>query len=467
MIATHPESEVKPPHAWRSLRPLHEANPGEWMHALAAELYPTCRSITGEGLRTTLRRIQREIPIAIHEVPSGTPVLDWTIPPEWNVREAWIENARSERVVDFRAHNLHVVNYSEPVRARLTLGKLRPHLHSLPEHPDWIPYRTSYYKRDWGFCLAHRQLQQLTDGEYDVHVDSTLSPGALSYGELVVPGESEEEFLISTHSCHPSLANDNLSGVVVAVALAKSLLAANVPRLKHSVRFLFLPGTIGAIAWLARNESNLHRIQCGLVLTCVGDEGAFTYKRSRRGEASIDQLVASTLRARRVAHRVIDFTPFGYDERQYCSPGFNLPVGCLMRSQHGTFPEYHTSADDLAFIKAERLAETLDLLEQVLRDAAKDEDRALATRLEPHSRFTPRASRSFVNQKPKGEPQLGKYDLYAALANDVKPALWLLNFSDGAHSLEEIAIRSGQPFDKLARAADILVKCGLLKEVEP
>jgi aminopeptidase-like protein len=225
MIASRQQQEAPPQDGPSSRpRPPRKASSGDWMHALATELFPICRSITGDGLRATLRRIQQEIPITIHEVPSGTPVLDWVIPDEWNIRDAWIANARGERVIDFRRNNLHVVNYSVPVRARMQLAELRPHLHTLPDRPEWIPYRTTYYKRDWGFCLSHRQLQELEDGEYDVCIDATLVPGALSYGELLIPGRREEEFLISVHCCHPSLANDNLSGVAVAVALAQTML---------------------------------------------------------------------------------------------------------------------------------------------------------------------------------------------------------------------------------------------------
>jgi aminopeptidase-like protein len=442
------------------------------MHALASELFPICRSITGEGLRATLRRIQQEIPIYIHEVPSGTTVLDWTVPDEWNIRDAWIQNSHGERVVDFRAHNLHVVNYSVPVRARLGLDELKPHLHSLPEHPDWIPYRTSYYRQDWGFCLAHRQHEQLGPGDYEVCIDATLAPGALSYGELLIAGESAEEFLISVHCCHPSLANDNLSGVAVAVALARILGSDRAERRRCSFRFLFVPGTIGAITWLARNEDKLARIRSGLVLTCLGDSGNFTYKKSRRGDTSIDRAAQNVLHDSGKAHRVIDFFPYGYDERQYCSLGFDLPVGCLMRSQHGTFPEYHTSADNLDFIHPEALAESLDVLARIVRTVEIDREtwnlkREMFPRVATNSRFTAHVSRSFLNLKPKGEPQLGKYGLYETFNGDMMPTLWLLNLSDGAHSLADIAQRSGVPFDKLARAADILVTRGLLKEVEP
>lgn len=465
---------------------------GDWMHAFASELFPICRSITGEGLRTTLRRIQQEIPIAIHEVPSGTQVLDWTVPEEWNIRDAWIANARGERLIDFHAHNLHVASYSTPLRARMSLDELRPHLHSLPQHPDWIPYRTSYYKRTWGFCLTHRQLQQLEPGEYDVCIDSTLAPGALSYGELLLRGASEDEFLVSVHCCHPSLANDNLSGVAVAVALAKMLSgratlssarravpalnpetiaktrhagdSGAMPGLRHSIRFLFIPGTIGAITWLARNEEKLARVKAGLVLTCIGDAGPFTYKKSRRGHAAIDRSVAQALRDSGQLHRVIDFFPYGYDERQYGSPGFNLPVGCFMRSQHGTFPEYHSSADNLNFIKPDALEESLRVLLRVI-EASGQSDLSDAPTTNNQQRTTNKPR--FLNLKPKGEPHLVKYDIHAALDGDVLPALWVLNFSDGGHALDEIAAKSGLPFDKLLRAADILCTRGLLKEVKP
>ena len=439
---------------------------GRSMHALATELFPICRSITGNGLRATLRRIQREIPITIHEVPSGTQVLDWTVPNEWNIRDAWIKNSHGERIVDFRRHNLHVVNYSAPVRAQMSLAELKPHLHSLPDRPQWIPYKTAYYQRDWGFCLPHEKLQQLPADQYDVCIDSTLAPGALSYGELLLRGESEEEFLISCHCCHPSLANDNLSGIVVAVALAKALVSIEAP-LRNSYRFLFVPGTIGAIAWLARNEPKVSRIRHGLVLTCVGDSGNITYKKSRRGDAEIDHAVQEVLKNSGTPHRVIDFFPYGYDERQYCSPGFNLPVGCFMRSQHGTFPEYHTSADNLAFIKPEALADSLEKLLGVIEKIEAPEP---TRRAEDHlTSESPVASRGprFLNLKPKGEPQLGKYGIYETFEGDVMAALWLLNFSDGAHSLEDIAAKSGLSFDKLSLAADILSSRGLLKEVGP
>jgi aminopeptidase-like protein len=285
----------------------------------------------------------------------------------------------------------------------------------------------------------------------------------LSYGELFVRGETDDEFLISVHCCHPSLANDNLSGISVAVALAKGL-----SHRKLSFRFLFIPGTIGAITWLARNEDKLARIKDGLVLTCVGDSADITYKKSRRGNARIDHAVQQVLWDSGESHRVIDFFPYGYDERQYCSPGFNLPVGCLMRSQHGTFPEYHTSADNLEFIKPEFLADSLERILSVIELIESDHGPpGSACGAEDDARSAKPGSRFFLNLKPKGEPQLGKYGLYEALNGDVMPALWVLNFSDGRHSLQKIAARAGLPFDKVASTADILVSRGLLKEVKP
>ena len=339
------------------------AETGQSLYEFAAQLYPICRSITGDGIRRTLAMIQERIPLQISEVPTGTPVFDWTVPKEWNIRDAYIKAPDGKRVVDFQQCNLHVMNYSTPVRAKMRLSELKSHLHSIPEKPDWIPYRTSYYKEDWGFCLSHRQMQALDDAEYEVCIDSTLENGSLTYGECYLPGRSNEEILISCHACHPSLANDNLSGLTVASALAQSLLRRD---LRYSYRFVFLPGTIGAITWLARNRETAGRIRHGLVLTCIGDAGGFHYKKSRRGTSQIDRAAAHVLHHGNDPHEILDFSPYGYDERQYCSPGFNLSVGCLMRSVWGTFPEYHTSADNLDFIRPLALAESLRVCAAIL-----------------------------------------------------------------------------------------------------
>jgi aminopeptidase-like protein len=427
---------------------LHsDQSTGEQMHRLIAELYPVCRSITGDGVRQTLRILQRQIPLEIREVATGMPVLDWTVPKEWNIRDAYIKNARGERIVDFRASNLHVVNYSVPVRARLRLAELRPHLHSLPAHPHWIPYRTTYYKEDWGFCLPHAQLETLVDEEYEVCIDATLAPGHLSYGEYVLPGASDDEVLLSCHVCHPSLANDNLSGIAVAMQLA--LYLKRQPR-RYTYRFLFIPGTIGSITWLALNEERVRNIRHGLVLTCVGDGGRFTYKKSRRDNAEIDRAAAHVLRHLDRAHVLENFFPYGYDERQYCSPGFDLPVGCLMRSPHGSFPEYHTSADDLSFVQPAYLEDSLGAYQRVM-DVLE------------HNQV-------YLNQRPRGEPQLGKRGLYRAIGGSNHDSryqmalLWVLNLSDGRHSLLDIAERAGIDFDVVRSAAAALERVELLQK---
>ncbi len=286
---------------------------GDRMHALAARLYPICRSITGNGVRQSLRILSEMIPLELHEVPSGTSVFDWTVPREWNIRDAYVANARGERVIDFRRHNLHVVQYSAPVRARMTLDDLRSRLFSIPERPNSIPYRTSYYKETWGFCLTDTQLRALQPGEYEVVIDASLTDGSLTYGELFLAGETDEEVLFHAHCCHPSLANDNLSGLVVAAFLADTL--AKTDR-RYSYRFLFLPGTVGPITWLARNEHRVSRIRHGLVLSGIGDAGSFTYKRSRRSDAPIDRAMQHLLTSVAGTAQICDFDPYGYDERQ-------------------------------------------------------------------------------------------------------------------------------------------------------
>jgi len=417
---------------------------GQDMHALIAELYPICRSITGDGFRETLRRIQDEIPLTLHEVPSGTAVFDWTVPKEWNIRDAYIKNSRGERVVDFQRSNLHVVNYSVPVSRRLSLAELTPHLYTLPDHPDWIPYRTSYYAENWGFCLTHRQFLALEDEEYEVCIDATLADGHLTYGEYAIPGESADEILISCHCCHPSLANDNLSGMAVAVSLAQELRRQ---ARRCSYRFLFIPGTIGSITWLALNRTRVPFIRHGLVLSCLGDRGAPTYKRSRRGDALVDRAAAHVLSHGDGPYKLLDFVPYGYDERQYCSPGFNLAVGCFTRTPNGQYPEYHSSADNLAFVTPESLADSyarcLEILDILEHDAR------------------------YVNMNPMCEPHLGKRGLYTAVGGGQLPGyelalLWVLNLSDGTHSLLDIAERAGIDFDVTRRAAESLLACGLL-----
>jgi aminopeptidase-like protein len=325
------------------------------MFRLAERLYPICRSITGDGVRETLKILQEYISLEAFEVPSGTQVFDWTVPREWNISDAYVKDSTGRRIIDFRKSNLAVVSYSQPIMKKTSLKELKRHLFTLPDHPDWIPYRTSYYQETWGLCLTQSQLSKMEEGEYEVCIDSSLENGYLTYGEYFIKGKQEEEVLISCHVCHPSLCNDNLSGIVLAVHLAKELSLAT-PR--YSYRFLFIPGTIGAITWLALNEKRTSFVKHGLVFTGVGDSGGITYKKSRRGNAEIDQAAEYVLKQSTKFYRIIKFFPYGYDERQYCSPGFDLPVGCFMRTPHGQYPEYHTSADNLSFIKIESLADS-------------------------------------------------------------------------------------------------------------
>ena len=420
---------------------------GDELHRFARELYPICRSITGDGLRKTLAMIQERIPLQTTEVPTGTRVFDWTVPREWNIRDAFIKSADGKRVVDFQKCNLHVLNYSTPVQATMPLGELRPHLFTIPEKPDWIPYRTSYYKEDWGFCLSHNQMLSLKDGEYEVCIDSTVQDGSLTLGEYYVSGRSADEVLISCHACHPSLANDNLSGLAVATYLAQFLAGRD---LRYSYRFLFIPGTIGAITWLAQNQAAAKRIRHGLVLTCIGDKGGFRYKKSRRGNAEIDHAVTHVLTHHAESSEFLEFSPYGYDERQYCSPGFNLPVGCLMRSVWGSFSEYHTSADNLEFIHPTQLAESLRICVEIL-DVLE-------------------GNRRYRNLNPHCEPQMGKRGLYrptggGTIEEELNARLWVLNLSDGDHSLLDIAERSHIAFPMIRDAADLLCESGLLSAV--
>jgi aminopeptidase-like protein len=420
---------------------------GQELYDLMAELYPICRSLTGAGQRQTLDILRRRIDLTVHEVPSGTAVFDWTVPKEWNIRAAYIKDVRGRKIIDFADSNLHVVGYSVPVRRRMSFAALKPHLFSLPDHPDWIPYRTSYYREDWGFCLSHRQLLEMKDGEYKVCIDSTLADGAMSYGECFLRGERAEEVLISCHICHPSLANDNLTGIAIATLLAQHLSVA--PR-RYSYRFLFTPGTIGSIAWLCRNESRVGAIRAGLVLACLGDAGSFTYKKSRRGDALIDRAVPQALRDAGEGYQTIEFSPYGYDERQFCSPGFNLPIGCLMRTPHGCFPEYHTSADNLEFVRPEYLAGSYARCREIIE--ILDENR------------------TFINLNPKCEPQLGKRGLYGSIGgasgsrSRELALLWVLNGSGSDATLLDIAERSGLPFNAIADAARDLEQHGLLRE---
>ncbi|NJM90515.1 MAG: DUF4910 domain-containing protein [Hydrococcus sp. RU_2_2] len=417
------------------------------MYDLISELYPICRSITGNGVRETLKILQRHIPLDIREVPTGMPVFDWTVPKEWNVRDAYVKNAKGEKVIDFKKSNLHLLNYSTPIHEKIPLAQLKEHLFTLSDRPDWIPYRTSYYSENWGFCLTHRQLEALEDGEYEVYIDSSLEDGYLTYGEYFLKGETSDEILLSCHICHPSLCNDNLSGISLITFLAKHLSTLS---LRYSYRFLFIPGTIGSITWLSLNEENAFQIKHGLVAAGVGDSGNLTYKKSRRGDAEIDRTVAHILKHSTRPYAIAEFSPYGYDERQFCSPGFNLPVGSLTRTPFNCYPEYHTSADNLDFVRPTALAESLDTYLAILEVLE--------------------SNKKYVNTNPKCEPQLGKRGLYGAFGGKKSTKaqemamLWVLNLSDGDHSLLDIAERSQLEFSLIREAAEALLKNGLLRE---
>lgn len=429
----------------------NKENSGLEMLNLMKRLFPLCRSITGNGVRETLKIIKEFIPLQIHEVPSGKKVFDWEIPPEWNIRDAYVKDSQGEKIIDFKKSNLHLLNYSIPINARMTLNELKPHLFTLTEYPKWIPYLTSYYKRNWGFCLSHKQFQELKDETYEVVIDSNIEPGHLTYGELYIEGKSKEEILFSCYTCHPSMCNDNLSGIVLLTSLAEFLLEKKQQEngLKYSYRFLFIPETIGAITWLALNEERIPLIKYGLVVTCVGAPGNFTYKKTRQGKTKIDKIVQKVLQDSGEKFEILDFWPIGSDERQFCSPAFNLAVGSLMKTPYKHFPEYHTSADDLTYVQPECLEKSYKRYQGVI--------------------FTLENDAKYINLNPKCEPQLGKRGLHTLLGGQkhfamVQQAmLWVLNYSDGENSLLDISIRSEIDFKTVKKAADLLEKSGLLK----
>lgn len=408
-------------------------------------LFPICRSITGNGVRKTLDIISEIVPLDRYEIPTGTQVFDWTVPKEWNIRGAWIKNSNGEKIVDFADNNLHILSYSIGIHKTVSRDELKKHLYTIPAQPDLIPYRTSYYEENWGFCMSFNQMNELQDDNYEVFIDASLEKGYMTFGEYFIPGETTDEVLISTHICHPSLANDNLSGIAVSAFLAQKL---SQKRHRYSYRFLFIPGTIGAITWLSLNERRTKYVKHGLVASLLGKPGAFTYKKSRQGNADIDHVVQAVLKLSHVDHEVRPFNPYGYDERQFCSPGFNLPVGCLTRTSYAEYPEYHTSADDLSLINADTLRESLDMYGRILQ------------MLE--------VNRRYLNVNPKCEPQLGKRGLYNNVGGDhsgkdVQMAmLWLLNYSDGTYTVLDICEMSGLDYSIMEVAIRRLVDAKLL-----
>lgn len=448
------------------------------MYELIKELYPICRSITGNGVRQTLDIIKKHIPLEIHEIPSGTNVFDWSIPKEWNIKDAYVKNSKGEKIIDFNKSNLHVLNYSIPINKKISLNELKNHLFTLPDYPDWIPYRTSYYKDNWGFCLTHNQYENLKEDEYEVVIESALIDGYLTFGELLLKGENEEEVLFSCYVCHPSMCNDNLSGVSLLTFLAKYLMNK---KLKYSYRFLFIPETIGAITWLSINEKKVEKIQHGLVATCLGDQGCLTYKKTRRGDAIIDRIVEKVLNDSCDEFQIIDFFPSGSDERQFSSPGFNLPIGSLTRTVYDKYPEYHTSADNLNFVKPDYLQDSFEKYVKVVSALENDYEQSQIEinrknqKLSESYLIRSKAGKEdeliFENLYPKCEPNLGKRGLYDMIGGmkeklDYKmPIFWILNLSDGKNNLLDISKRSKINFERIKNASKLLVEKGLIKPV--
>ena len=458
------------------MKSLAEKGPqsGDSMMELIERLFPICRSITGAGVRDTLDVLGEVLSLQRYRLPTGQAVLDWRVPKEWTVEAATLKDPEGHSVVDFKDHNLHLLNYSAPFEGSVALEELEEHLYSLPEHPEWVPYRTSYYQERWGFCLSHHDRQQLVPGQYEVAIDTALGNGHLDWGELYLPptvdaSQASQDVLLSAHICHPSLANDNLSAIAVLWRLGQLL--GELEERRHGYRLVFAPGTIGAICWLAHNrDSAAKRVGHGLVLANLGDRGRFHYKRTRRGQRGIDRAVARTFEADLAEgdFELRDFSPFGYDERQYGSPGFDLPVGLLSRTPWGEFPEYHTSADDLSLVSSEALAESLDVLLAIVAaiESGEFEDGPLRTK-EPRDDGTP----VLRNVEPYGEPQLGSRGLYSTLGGGENgreqqlAILWLLNQCDGENSLGEISERSGFTVERLSETARILTSSGLLERL--
>jgi aminopeptidase-like protein len=411
-------------------------------------LWPINRSLTGEGNRETLKIISEIIPLKIHEVPSGTQCFDWTVPPEWNTKEAWIKDEKGNTIVDFKNNNLHLLGYSEPFEGLLSFEELREHLYTLPDQPDLIPYLTSYYSRRWGFCLTHNQLNILdTSTKYQVKIESTLDDkGSMTYGDLVIKGKSEKEILFTTYICHPSLASNELSGPLVTSFIYDQLKNRD---MYYSYRFVFAPETIGSIAYLSVHGEHLKKnLEAGFVVTCIGDAGNFTYKKSRRSTTLVDRAVQLILQQTEDEFTIKEFAPIGSDERQYCSPGFNLPVGSLMRTMYGEFPEYHTSGDNKDFICFEAMEASIDKFMDII-DLME-------------------MNQKYINQFPNCEPQLGKRGLYPSLSEknkaiEIESMMWILNYADGEHDLIEIIEKSKIDYRTILKVSGKLLLKGIIE----
>ena len=419
---------------------------GEWAHALARELWPLPRSLTGGGVRKTIDILAREMHgLTRHRVPTGYRAFDWEVPREWNLRRAWIETPYGRVICDTDVHNLHVVGYSMPGEWRVTLGELKEHLYTEPDLPDAIPYVTSYYADRWGFCLPERDLQSLPEGTYRAVVDATLEAGRLDYADLVLAGESDREILFSTYLCHPSMANNELSGIVVAVALSQ--IVAAMPRRYYTYRFVFVPETIGSLVYLSSRLGHFRdHMDAGFVLTCVGDEGPFSYLASRQEDTLADRLALRALQTAGISYRRYTYLDRGSDERQYCAPGIELPVCSVMKSKYGTFPEYHTSLDDLEFVTPLGLSESISVFRRIIEDLEN----------------TPRPRTLTL-----GEPQLGRRGLYSTLSRkgSAQNAMLVRNvlaYADGQSDLEELSVQIGVAVEQVRETVALLHNHGLV-----
>jgi aminopeptidase-like protein len=428
--------------------PISFENCGHLMYQLLVELFPICRSITGNGLRETLRIIQEHIPIIIHEVPSGTKVFDWTVPKEWNIRDAYVMDDRGDKIIDFANNNLHVLGYSIPVDKTISLAELQEHLYSREDLPDAIPYMTSYYQERWGFCLTHNQRMTLKDGFYKVFIDSDISDGVLNYGELIIPGSSEKEILLSTDVCHPSMANNELSGPVVTTFLSKWILENH---FRYTYRIIFIPETIGSLTYLSRNMSKMQKnIVAGFNITCVGDERSYSYLPSKYGSTLADRAALSILNGKHPGFKEYSFLQRGSDERQYCSPGVDLPVVSVMRSKYFTYPEYHTSFDNLDLVTPAGLQGGFEVIRDCLELIERNRVYCL---------------------KCYGEPQLGKRGLYPTLGTQtlywtVYDMMNFIAYADGTNDLIKISNLIRVPVSGIYKIVDTLLEADLLMEVD-
>ena len=419
---------------------------GADMHQWATDLFPICRSLTGDGVRSTLNYLQQLLPaLKIFEIPSGTRAFDWEVPREWVIRDAYIADADGNKLVDFKKNNLHVVGYSTSVDAVLNKEELEEHLYSLPELPHAIPYVTSYYSETWGFCLSHTQRAELGEGPFRVFIDSEHKVGSLTYGELVIPGTSSDEILLSTYVCHPSMANNELSGPVVTTALARWVLGLKDRH--YTYRIVMVPETIGSVVYLSRHLSHMQEhLKAGWVLTCIGDDRAYSYLPSPSGATFADRVSKKVMSKSDHRFNEYSFLDRGSDERQYCSPGVDLPVVSLMRSKYGTYPEYHTSLDDLSLVTPSGLQGGLDMMKAVIDEIET----------------TPRWKSTVL-----GEPQMGKRGLYPTISTsrsgrEVYDMMNVLAFCDGTHDTEEIANICGISVSQAGEIVSKLLNAGVL-----